>query len=181
MLKRISHIAAVVCLLLFSMVQNGAAQKVRDEAEVKAAYIYNFAHFVSWPEGAFTNKTEPFIVAVLGEDPFGKELEKALETEKAKGRSFSIIRTPTGSSVPHCHILFIGASEKERLSSIFQDLDNKPILTVSEVTPFARIGGMIRFSKENRRISLIINPETAKKAGLRIRSELLSIATLRTK
>ena len=155
--------------------------QVREEGEVKSAYLYNFAHFVTWPGTAFTNKSEPFIVAVLGEDPFGPHLEKALKNEQAKGRSFEIVRLASGEPVPRCHILFIGLSEKDRLPVIFEETKGKPILTISEINPFARVGGIIRFSKEKRRVGLVINPVAARRAGLRVNAELLSIATIQTK
>lgn len=167
-------------LLLLGFASSLSAQ-VREESEVKAAYIYNFAHFVDWPAAAFTNKSEPLIVAVLGEDPFGANLDKALQKQHVKGRPFHILKVATGEPVPRCHILFIGLSEKDRLSAIIAEVKSKPVLTVSEINPFAQFGGMIRFSRERRKIGLVVNPSVARAAGLRINPELLAIATIRNK
>src|SRR6266487_3292054 len=49
------------------------------EYEVKAVWLLNFARFVEWPAAAFTNAHCPVVVGVLGKDPFGRNLEQALE------------------------------------------------------------------------------------------------------
>src|SRR2546426_126694 len=58
------------------------------EYRVKAVWLLNFARFVDWPPSAFANPHSPFVVGLLGKDPFGKDLEKALEGKTVKGRAF---------------------------------------------------------------------------------------------
>jgi hypothetical protein len=41
------------------------------EYEAKAALIYNFAKFTTWPEETFQDAEAPFVFAVLGNNPFG--------------------------------------------------------------------------------------------------------------
>ncbi|MCW3088096.1 MAG: putative transrane protein, partial [Sediminibacterium sp.] len=57
-------------------------------------------------------------------------------------------------------------------------LPGKNTLTVSDGRGFVREGGMIRFSTEDNRIRLEINPEAAKKEELLISSKLLRIAAI---
>ncbi|HET6899288.1 MAG TPA: YfiR family protein, partial [Vicinamibacteria bacterium] len=45
------------------------------EYEVKAAFLYNFARFVEWPPDTFHDGETPFVIAVLGHDPFGSVLD----------------------------------------------------------------------------------------------------------
>ena len=35
------------------------------EYEVKAAFLYNFARFVTWPDRAFADKESPLVIGVL--------------------------------------------------------------------------------------------------------------------
>jgi hypothetical protein len=51
-----------------------------------------------------------------------------------------------------------------------------PVLTVGETERFTQTGGMINFIMEGNKIRFEINDETAKKAGLKISSKLLSLA-----
>ena len=41
------------------------------EYQVKAVFVYNFTRFVEWPSQTFTAPDEPFVIGVLGSDPFG--------------------------------------------------------------------------------------------------------------
>jgi len=62
--------------LLASLATGLAEDLVAKEYQIKAAYLYNFAKFVEWPENSFTNGQAPLVIGVLGENPFGGELEK---------------------------------------------------------------------------------------------------------
>ena len=44
------------------------------EYQVKAAFLYNFAKFVDWPPETFKRQEAPFVVGVLGNDPFSEVL-----------------------------------------------------------------------------------------------------------
>ena len=48
------------------------------EYRVKAAFLYNFAKFVTWPSAAFPNPAAPIVFCVAGEDPFGDGCKEPL-------------------------------------------------------------------------------------------------------
>lgn len=62
------------------------------ELEVKAAFLLNFAHFTKWPATALKNKGSPFLITIVGEDPFGPVLDNLMEGEKVEGHPIQIIR-----------------------------------------------------------------------------------------
>src|SRR4051812_46997939 len=66
------------CLLLGCLLAAPAirAQTAVPEYEVKAAFLYNFIKFVQWPKQKEPTNKDPFIVGVLGQDPFQDKLEK---------------------------------------------------------------------------------------------------------
>jgi len=49
--------------------------------EVKAAFLYNFTKFITWPEEAFTGESDPFIIGILGPDPFNNYLNDIIRGE----------------------------------------------------------------------------------------------------
>ena len=51
-------------------------------------------------------------------------------------------------------------------------------LTVSETEGFGMLGGAINFAFEGNKLRLEINPLAAERAGLKISSKLLGIATI---
>src|SRR3982751_3230464 len=52
--------------------------------EVEAAYLLNFGKFVSWPQSHAS--TGPFVICVLGDDPFGAALSKTVAGEHVNSR-----------------------------------------------------------------------------------------------
>jgi hypothetical protein len=141
------------------------------EPEVKAAFLYNFTKLVTWPQEAFTNKSAPLVIGVLGKDPFGKQLDDMLAGRSVGSRKVIAVRFKPTDALTNCHVLFISESERRRLDFIFAELRGKPILTVGDSRGFAE-QGMIELVKTNGTINLNINLTAANRAGLSLSSHL---------
>jgi hypothetical protein len=148
------------------------------EYEVKAAFLYNFAKFVEWPSGTFATSNAPVIIGILGRNPFGGELERMVKDKVLKGRPM-VVQTVASTADPalkHCQILFIQPMDRDRTMEILGSLKGAPILTVSETDDFVKLGGMISFVMDGKRVRFEINDNAAMAAGLRISSKLLSLS-----
>ena len=156
------------------LAQTGSAPKF-SEYEVKAAFLFNFMQFVEWPAGASTNGEAPFWIGVLGEDPFGKKLEDAIEGETLHGRPLALKRARRIEDLKGCHLLFVCRSEKAQLGEILGALRGTSTLTVSDIEQFCRNGGMIGLINERGRIRFEINREAAEQCQLKISSKLLRL------
>jgi hypothetical protein len=75
-----------------------------------------------------------------------------------------------------CQILFIGSSEKERLTEILEAVKNSAVLTVGETDRFLLQEGMINFTKKENKIRLEINLVPAQRVNLKLSSKLLTVA-----
>lgn len=147
------------------------------EKEVKAAYLFNFAKFVDWPERAFPAKTSPIVLCILGDDPFGETLA-SLEMKKIKGRSLTVVRSRNKDQIKACHMLYISDSEKKDLSDILSKTGGKPCLTVSSIDDFAIQGGMIGFVRKGNNIRFEVNLDVIKHGELSVSSRLLNLAQI---
>src|SRR5688572_33422708 len=58
-----------------------ASAPALNEYELKAAFLYNFVKFTEWPAEESGKSDEPFIIGVVGKDPFGAALDKLIEGE----------------------------------------------------------------------------------------------------
>jgi hypothetical protein len=144
--------------------------------QVEALFLLNFAKYVDWPVGAFTNAAAPITIDVLGTDPFGDDLQHTVEGKTLNGRPFVIKHLDSISGLSGCQILFISDSEASRMVDILGRVGTLPILTVGEDELFARNGGVIHFLLKNGNVRLEIDLAAAKKAGLTISSRLLAVA-----
>ena len=66
-------LAATFLLLRLSSAAEPKSKLAR-ENDLKAVFLFNFTQFVEWPDTTFSDPTAPFVIGVLGEDPFGKSL-----------------------------------------------------------------------------------------------------------
>jgi hypothetical protein len=148
------------------------------EYEVKAAFLYNFAQFVVWPESAFTNAGEPFQIGVLGENPFGGDLEETVRGETIHGRQMVVKQSNHAEDLAGCQIVFVSKAEAGHWSEVVSQLGSKPVLTVSESAGFAQHGGIVNFYREGGKVRFEINLEAAEKSGLKLSSELLALGRI---
>lgn len=146
------------------------------EYQVKAAYLYNFLRFIDWPSQAFRTGDGGYDLCILGRDPFGEELTP-VSSKTAQNRPIRLRRLGGGNDLRSCHLVFIGQSEAARVSRILLQLRGSNVLTVSDLPGFAVQGGVIGFAMERGKVRLEVNLESAHRAGLRISSKLLEVAS----
>jgi YfiR/HmsC-like len=164
-------------LSLFYAGANAArGQTISHEYPLKAIFLLNFAQFTDWPTNAFEEPDSPFVIGILGDDPFGALLDEAVQNERVNGRKFVVERYPRADDIKTCHMLFISQSETRRLDKIVAVLKGKPILTVSDIESSAYHGVCVRFIMENNKIRLRINLDALNEAGLVMSSKLLRVA-----
>ena len=163
-------------LVTISCFLQASAQPSR-EYDVKAAFLYNFITFTDWPADAFSDASSPYVIGVLGDDPFGPVLDQIVTGEHIKSRPLVVRRFKNIADIHHCHILFICASEAYRLPEILRWLRDQPVLTVADMPGFAEAGGEIGFISGSR-VRLIINPDALRSAHLSVSSKLLRLAQL---
>jgi hypothetical protein len=148
------------------------------EPQVKAVFLFNFSHFVAWPEEAFATPAQPFVIGVLGSREIAEQLERAIRGENVEGRALEVRRYDRPEEVGGCQILFIDHSHAASLERILPRLQAGHTLTVSDLDDAARRGVMIQMVNDRSRIRLLINLERAQAAGLSISSNLLRPAEI---
>jgi hypothetical protein len=67
---------------------------------------------------------------------------------------------------------------KTDLVELIEVLQNHPILTISEVAEFARLGGGVELYQKEGRTRFIINLGVIRRAGLEINPRLLKLAVV---
>jgi hypothetical protein len=175
-LRMVTFLAAFLCLFISLALE--AQRSVSREYDIKAVFLYNFTQFVEWPSNAFINPDAPFVIGILGSDPFRSLIDEAVAGEKVKGHSIIVKRYQNITDIKNCQILFISAKEAGRIKEILSAIQHRNILTVSDIPNFANTGGMICFLTKNNKIKLQINPYPAKAAELNLSPKLLRVAEI---
>ena len=170
------RLTVLIVISLASLLSPPHSLAIDVEYQIKAGFLGNFAKFVRWPPEIFENSGSPYILGILGEDPFGSFMDEAVEAFEIEGRRMVIKRFPNIATYEFCHILFISSSQKTLLDPIFWKLKTLPTLTVSETAEFCKKGGMINFIFVKNNIRFQINVGATEKAQLKVSSSLLSLA-----
>jgi hypothetical protein len=167
-------LAVCLCLALSLTTVTSAAEEAT-ESQVKAAYLYNFGKFVTWPASSVPNDS-PREICVLGKDPFGAVLDSTVAGESMDGKKIAVRRLARAQEAAHCSILFVGLSEASRLGAILPIVRQFGALTVSDIPHFAEHGGVIEFVTQQNKIRFEVNWAAAQQSHLVLSSELLKVA-----
>jgi len=151
----------------------GAQGERRDEYHVKAAFLYNFAKFIQWPE---SDRSEMLVVGVVGHSPFNEVFEAVVTGKSVNGRVIVVRQFQSDDDPRAFNIIFIGVSEARRTADILLRVGGASVLTVGETPHFLTEGGIVQFYVRENRVRFDINSAGANQAGLRISSQLLSLA-----
>lgn len=152
--------------------QDLAAEK---PARVEAAFLRNFARYVTWPARAFASDQAPWSVCVLGNNHFDTALEATFQGRKEQGRAFEVVRAARLDQLPTCQIVFVDLPSAAERRAVLTELKKRPVLTVGHAPEFLDEGGIIRLLA-GERIEMSINLDQARAASLAIPSKMLEVS-----
>lgn len=167
---RCKPLSLVVFLALLFTCQILQAANISED-EVKAAFVFNFARFVEWPEN---RNSEEILVGYIGSQPLSGNLE-LLIGRKINDRVINVKAFSEGEAALY-DLVFIPSSEFSRKPEILNIFHERPILTISDAPDFIRSGGMIGLIMVDNKVRFEINQAAALSEGLKISSQLLSLA-----
>lgn len=152
------------------------AQKY-SEYEVKAAFLEKFTRFVEWPDEIhMEDMDKPFVIGIMGENPFNSILEKMYAKQKIKNKKVAIQYISTLEEMEHCNLLFISQSEYNRIDQILSYVKRMPILTVCDDKRYSKKGVQITLFSESNHVYFEINQDAVNLSELYMNSLLLKMS-----
>ncbi len=167
-------------LLLTSMSVYSASAARFSEHQIKAALLYNFSLFVTWPRYEPNKKNQIINYCVLQEGDVERSLHSLMKVddEKLVSRQFTVLSDLTDISL--CHILFINENKNELINEAITLDPGSGILVVSDQPDFINKGGMIGLVRKSTRVEVHINMEEMTAHGFKVSSKLLRLAKVHT-
>ena len=133
-----------------------------DGADLKAAYIFNFAMFTTWPDA---NAKAPLVVCASPDNPLWPGLH-ALSGKPVNGRTWTVTEL-AHPKAPHCDIAVLArTAERPAL----------PATGVLVVRDGAGSKAAITLVEDDEHIRFDIDTQEAARCGLRFSSHLLRLA-----
>jgi hypothetical protein len=159
--------------LIFSVLASASGASPR-EYDIKAAFLYHFTQFVELPDAAFPAPDAPFVIGLVGKDPFGRSLQRIVAGEAVGRHPLTVNSVNDATAEFRCQILYFTADGKDLLD--LRRLRTAPVLTAGGSDSFFKTGGMIQFVIARRRVHLKVNLEEARAHSLEINAKLLRVA-----
>lgn len=153
------------------------------ERGLKVAYLYNFTHFISWPDARLG---DAFHLCVLGDPELATALKVIQQSEKrAQGRPIQVLALNEMPVEPAaCQIFFIGEQAIDRVAQARDRFRGEPVVLVADSAGLARRGIAINFFLkpdvlgEGKRLRFEINPSALAGRGLQVDAQLYEVAEI---
>ncbi len=156
-----------------------AASGPVEDFKVKAAMVFHFTSFISWPEVAFEQSDSLLVLGIINDPALESALREIVRGETVGGRPLAVVRCRTIDDAREAHLVYVSRTEAAHLQAILTGLGDRPIVTVGEFAHFAERGGMIELGgRTGGRVSLRINPDALKARNLSASSKLLRLAEI---
>jgi hypothetical protein len=180
-LLRSMRTAALITALLLPTARPAVVPSARagaglTEYEIKASYLVHFFAYVRWPVEAFEGPEAPFVLLVVGKDPFGETLEETLRGKRIGRRGIEIRRSPDLDDLPQAHMLFLARDHSKDLPHLLERCSGSSTMIVADAPGLAERGAVLGFFLAERHVRFEVNVDAARRADLGVSSQLLKLA-----
>ena len=163
----------ILCCLVLGASAAAAAEFYPADA-IKAAFLYRFAGFISWPPAEAGNSR--FVIATWGADRVADELQRNLPALSIANRPVELRRIHDIRSLAQAQLVFFGPGHRAELRRASVAMAGSPVLLISDEAYGLEDGSAINMLAIERRIRFEISMAALQRNGLKASSELLSHA-----
>jgi hypothetical protein len=165
-----------LCLALSaSAVAQGDEDALTAQRRIEAAYLYKFGAYITWPEDMFAAPDSAFVIGVAGDDQMADELTALVAGRSIGGRSVTVRKIRVGQATTGIPLLFVAGGTPQG-DSLLGAARDKPTVTVTEGTDGLDRGADMTFVLVNDRVRFDIALDAAQRDGVKVSSQLLSVA-----
>lgn len=140
-----------------------------NEYQVKAMFVFNFTKYVEWPDA---DQAGAFTIGVVGESEITEPLEKIAAQKKVGDRKI-VVKKITTEDEEYCNIIIVSRAKLGKLEAIEKKQAGRGVLIISDES--SRSAAINLITRDNK-IRFEINQSLAKSGGVKISSQLLSLA-----
>jgi hypothetical protein len=167
---------AVAAAFVCAPAQRAEAQRGASIDEVKAAFVFQFANYITWPEDAFADASSSFTIGIVGNSDIAALLRESTSNKSVGGHPVLIREITSPNDAAQCQILFLDRRDDKQVDEYLGAVAGKPVLTVSDDDNFTERGGIIKLYEEQNKLRIEVNVDESDKSKLVISSKLLGLA-----
>lgn len=169
--------------ILLLLVWNLPATALADDQrvnQVKSAFVYNIAKFVTWPESVYVKRPDTFNLCFLQRNSFQGGTQ-TIEGKTIQQRSIRTQVLQDQSELSHCDLLLLQGGQ---LDQIDWNLNRSGVLVMADLTDHpsmqdkAHPGVIVNLYRRGKSIGFEVSLKQAERAHLRLSSQLLKLAKI---
>jgi len=145
------------------------------EDAVKAVFLYRFTGFIEWPPA--TRPASEFGIAILGSDGVADALDRLLAGRSIKEKPAHVYKIKRAQDLGTADMVYVGSERADDLAAVSLLVADRPILIVSSQGGGLEHGSAVNFLLVNQHVRFEVSLAAASRTGLRISSDMLSVAT----
>jgi phosphohistidine swiveling domain-containing protein len=168
---------ALLLLIAVGGVVCRAQSSTADEAQIRAAMLFNLTRFVDWPAEKMGSAQAPFVIGYIGDDAVGNGLNNLMRGKQVQGKSILVQNISSAAQTAQCHILYVANSGRKQYKQMAPELSKAAVLIVSE-RQLGDNGIVIGLPLVDTSIQIQVDLKMAQYDGLTISSKLLRIAAV---
>ncbi len=133
-----SLVFSSVCFGLGTMNSEPMSQEVLKDQKARHRILHKIIHMVEWPDEVMNQKE--FHHCILGKGV--SQNHDKLQMLSLQDKEAKIFELDKISGSEHCQTLFVEVSEFVNVKEVLQYALGKPMLLISDIPEFARMGGI---------------------------------------
>lgn len=167
---------ALLAVIVLGIWSAEAHAQIDLEQKVKAAFLFNFLKFVTWPQARTPADGKPYVMCVIDNESFTRTLALAIRDKTVSGHPVEVQDLAPGAPLGECHLAYLApTASMEATESALVGASGLGVLTVHEADA-AVPSGVIRFFLDQQRVRFEINTSAAQRENLHVSSRLMELA-----
>ena len=139
--------------------------------EVIAAYLYRFTNYIDWPQQAHGG----FVIDVYADPGVARALRRLLPEHPIHNEIAEVREVRSARDLGEPQMLYVGEAHADFLREVASDA-NRHVLMVTNEAQGLDVGSALNFVTVDNRVRFEVSLTAADRAGIKISSELLSVA-----
>jgi hypothetical protein len=168
---RLMATAGLGMLLGGSFMDLARADEAYSRDEVIAAYLYRFTNYIDWPQQARGG----FVIDVYGDPGVARALRRLLPGHPIHNEIAEVREIRSVRDLGDPQMMYVGEAHADFLRAVASDA-GRHMLVVTNEAQGLDVGSALNFVTVDKRVRFEVSLTAADRAGIKISSELLSVA-----
>lgn len=164
---------ASICVLMAALITARAdGQPARSEAELQAAYVYQFFSYLSWPKGAGNQ----LVIGVWSNESMLGHFQKVVEERNTKSRVVQVVELKNEEVPEEVDIVFAEKLRPQEFEVLVKAAEGRSFVIVSPFEAHFRRGASIYLFLDSGKLRFSVSRKHLESRGVKASSQLLRLA-----